>query len=163
MKLPLVGLCGLLLWRAAATLPPETADRIVIHKYKRELVLLQRGRVLRLFRVALGSSPVGPKTRQGDGKTPEGLYRIAGRNERSAFHRALRISYPNDADRARAQRLGVNPGGDIMIHGLPNGKGFVGKAHRLIDWTAGCIAVTDEEIEQIWHLVPDGTVVEILP
>ncbi len=140
-----------------------TADRVVIHKAKRELLLQYRGRVLRSYKVALGSNPVGPKTRQGDGKTPEGLYSIVGRNPRSAYHRSLRISYPNEADRARARRLRVDPGGDIMIHGLPNGRGFVGRAHRFVDWTAGCIAVTDEEIEEIWRLVPDGTPVEINP
>jgi murein L,D-transpeptidase YafK len=118
---------------------------------------------LRSYRVALGGNPVGPKRRRGDGKTPEGLYTITARNSGSAFHRSLRISYPNAADRARARRDGVNPGGDIMIHGLPNGRGYIGKAHRLVDWTDGCIAVTDEEIEEIWRLAPNGTPVQIDP
>ena len=139
------------------------ADRILVRKAKRELVLLHQGRVLRSYRVALGGNPVGPKRRRGDGKTPEGLYTITARNSGSAFHRSLRISYPNAADRARARRDGVNPGGDIMIHGLPNGRGYIGKAHRLVDWTDGCIAVTDEEIEEIWRLAPNGTPVQIDP
>jgi murein L,D-transpeptidase YafK len=139
------------------------ADRILVRKGKRELVLLRQGKVLKSYRVALGGHPVGPKRRQGDRRTPEGLYTISGRNPASAFHRSLRISYPSPADRARARREGVNPGGDIMIHGLPNGQGFVGKAHRLMDWTDGCIAVTDEEIEEIWRLVPNGIPVQIEP
>jgi murein L,D-transpeptidase YafK len=140
---------------------PRLTRRILVRKAKRELALLYQGRVLRSYRVALGSNPVGPKRRRGDGKTPEGLYTITGRNSSSAFHRSLRISYPDAADRAR--REGVNPGGDIMIHGLPNGQGYIGKAHRLVDWTDGCIAVTDEEIEEIWRLASNRTPVQIDP
>jgi murein L,D-transpeptidase YafK len=124
---------------------------------------MRAGQVIKAYSIALGRNPVGPKTRQGDGKTPEGIYSISGRNPASAFYRALRISYPNPADRAHAKKLGVAPGGDIMIHGLPNGQGHIGKAHRLTDWTEGCIAVTDAEIEEIWRLVPDGTKVKINP
>lgn len=120
-------------------------------------------RVIKSYRVALGRNPVGPKRQQGDGKTPEGIYSISGRNAASAFHRALRVSYPNPSDRARAKRAGVTPGGDIMIHGLPNGQGAIGAAHRLTDWTEGCMAVTNAEIEEIWRLVPNGTTVEINP
>jgi murein L,D-transpeptidase YafK len=141
----------------------EKADFIVVRKAKREMVLLRNHRVLKSYRIALGRNPVGRKLRQGDGKTPEGLYKIVGRNPASAFHRSLRISYPNAEDRARARRAGVSPGGDIMIHGLPNGRGYIGAAHRLIDWTEGCIAVTNKEIEEIWRLVPDGTPVRIEP
>jgi len=139
------------------------ADLVVVNKAKRELLLMRGGKVLKSYRVALGRNPVGPKTRQGDGKTPEGVYSISGRNAASAFHRALRVSYPNAADRAAARRHGLNPGGDIMIHGLPNGQGYIGPAHRLTDWTEGCIAVTNAEIEEIWRLVPDGAKVEINP
>ncbi|MCC6857357.1 MAG: L,D-transpeptidase family protein [Bryobacterales bacterium] len=139
------------------------ADKLVVYKSKRELLLYRGGKVLRSYRVALGSNPVGPKQRQGDGRTPEGTYTISGRNAASAFHRSLRISYPNAADRVRARRQRVNPGGDIMIHGLPNGQGFIGAAHRLVDWTDGCIAVTDAEIEEIWRLAPDGTPIRIDP
>jgi murein L,D-transpeptidase YafK len=119
--------------------------------------------VIREYRVALGGDPVGPKTRQGDQKTPEGKYIIDHRNAHSHYHRALHISYPSPEDKARAKTNGVDPGGDIMIHGIMNVLGWIGKAHRLTDWTDGCISVTDDEIEEIWSLVPDGTPVEIRP
>jgi murein L,D-transpeptidase YafK len=146
-----------------ATSADSTVDRVIVNKAKRELLLMHAGIVVKSYRVALGRNPVGPKTRQGDGKTPEGVYSISRRNPASAFHRALRVSYPNSADRAQAKRLGVAPGGDIMIHGLPNGQGRIGKAHLQTDWTEGCVAVTNAEIEEIWGLVRDGTRVEINP
>jgi murein L,D-transpeptidase YafK len=152
-----------LLVMCAAVCADEMADRVVVCKAKRELLLYRGGKVIRSYQIALGKSPVGPKTRQGDNKTPEGTYTISGRNPASAFHRSLRVSYPNAADRERARKLRVNPGGDIMIHGLPNGQGSVGATHRLSDWTNGCIAVTDSEIEEIWRLVPNGTPVQIEP
>jgi murein L,D-transpeptidase YafK len=141
----------------------STVDKVIVNKSKRELLLMSGAQVLKSYRVALGRSPVGAKKQQGDGRTPEGIYTISGRNPASAFHRALRISYPNPSDRGRAKRAAVNPGGDIMIHGLPNGQGSIGAAHRLTDWTEGCIAVTNDEIEEIWRLVPNGTTVEINP
>lgn len=145
-------------------LPPNTvADRILIRKSARELTLFAGANILRIYGVALGSTPDGPKVIEGDGRTPEGRYVIAGRNPQSKYHLALRVSYPNDADRARAAKLGKSPGGDIMIHGLPNGFGFIGAAHRLRDWTIGCVAVTDQEIEEIWRVVPDGCAVDIEP
>lgn len=125
--------------------------------------LMHAGRTIKTFKIALGRQPVGPKTQQGDHRTPEGMYVIDGRNAHSKFHRSLHISYPNAADRERARRLGVSPGGDIFIHGLPNGYGWIGAAHRARDWTDGCIAVTDQEIEEIWKLVDNGTPVEIRP
>jgi murein L,D-transpeptidase YafK len=139
------------------------ADRIEAYKAKREMVLLRDGKVIRRYRVGLGQSPVGHKQRQGDSRTPEGLYLISGRNPASAYHLALKISYPNAADIERAQTAGEDPGGDIMIHGLPNQAPESEKRARAADWTAGCIAVTDEEIEEIWRLVPDGTPIEIRP
>ncbi len=141
----------------------EQADRIVVNKSKRELLLMREGRVIRRYRIGLGQSPVGPKERQGDSKTPEGLYTISGRNPKSAYHLALRISYPNAADIERARKAGDDPGGDIMIHGLPNNEPKSEKRARMTDWTMGCIAVTDEEIEEIWRLVPDGTPIQINP
>ena len=125
--------------------------------------LMSGGRVLKTYKIALGSEPVGPKTWQGDHRTPEGTFVIDRRNAQSQFHRSLHISYPRPEDRERARHLGVSPGGDIFIHGLPNGYGLVGAAHRLRDWTDGCIAVTDQEIEEIWRMVDDGTTVEIHP
>jgi len=141
----------------------EPADRIVIEKSARRMVLYRDGRKVHEYRVSLGGDPVGPKTRQGDHRTPEGQYFIEGRNDRSRYYKSLRISYPNEADLERARRLKVNPGGDIMIHGLPNGQRYIGPLHRLYDWTEGCIAVTDEEMDEIWSLVEVGTPVQIVP
>ena len=106
---------------------------------------------------------MGRKERQGDGRTPEGNYILDRRNAHSKFHRSIHISYPNADDIKRARALGVPPGGDIFLHGLPNGAGFIGAAHRQMDWTTGCIAVTDEEIDEIWNLVADGTPIIIHP
>jgi murein L,D-transpeptidase YafK len=139
------------------------ADKVLVEKSARHLTLFRGGKALRVYRVALGTHPIGPKEREGDGKTPEGRYVIDGKILNSGFHRALHVSYPNAADRARATSLGVSPGGDIMIHGLKNGLGWLGPLHRLSDWTQGCIAVTNAEIEQIWAMVAEGTTVEIVP
>lgn len=147
----------------AFVLEKGTADKILIEKDARRLTLLAKGEVLKTYRIALGGNPVGPKERQGDNKTPEGTYVIDARNLDSRYHRSLHISYPNENDKARARALGVSPGGDIMIHGIKNGFAWVGDAHAEVDWTRGCIAVTDEEIEEIEKLVPNGTVVEIKP
>ena len=113
--------------------------------------------------MALGRSPAGHKQEEGDQRTPEGLYVIDFHKADSDFHRALHISYPNADDIAQARRRGIPPGGDIMIHGLPNGMAWIGRAHLAQDWTAGCIAVTDAEIDEIWQLIPDGTPIEIRP
>ena len=139
------------------------ADRIIVRKKERTMDLMRGGQVIKTYKIALGGNPIGPKTRQGDHRTPEGVYVIDRRNPQSQFHRSLHISYPNAANRQRAGKLGASPGGDIFIHGLPNGYGFVGAGHRAHDWTDGCIAVTDQEIEEIWKLVENGTSVEIRP
>ena len=123
------------------------ADRVVIEKAAHRLSLMNHGKPCKTYDVALGRGASGPKEREGDGRTPEGLYVIDGRNASSAFHRALHISYPNAADRARAAAGGFAPGGDIMIHGIRNGLGWIGPLQRTFDWTKGCIAVTDAEID----------------
>lgn len=147
-----------------APLPPGTrADLVVVDKSARTLTLFRAGRELREYRIALGPSSEGHKRQEGDGRTPEGRYVIDWRNAKSAFHRSLHISYPNARDRADARRRGVDPGGAIMIHGLPNGMGWLGAEHVARDWTLGCIAVTSEEIEEIWRVVRDGTPIEIGP
>jgi murein L,D-transpeptidase YafK len=133
------------------------ADRIIVNKTRREMLLLRGESILRTYRVALGRDPSGHKQQEGDGRTPEGSYVIDRRNPRSRYHLSLRISYPNAADRARAAALGVDPGGDIMIHGLKDGQ------PREHDWTQGCIAVTDAEMDEIWALVPEGTPIRIAP
>lgn len=143
--------------------PTGPADRILIEKKARRLTLFSQGRQLKSYPIALGGNPDGPKERQGDNKTPEGIYRIESRNKNSSFHLALRISYPNEKDKKRAKELGVSPGGDIMIHGIKNGFSWLGGLHTEVDWTKGCIAVTDAEIEEIEKLVPNGTSVEIRP
>jgi murein L,D-transpeptidase YafK len=168
MKLRTVGSLILLLF-ISRTSPPATSsstaavDRVVVEKAKRTLTLYERQRVVKSYQVALGPNPVGHKQQEGDGRTPEGRYVIDFRKPDSAYHRALHISYPNAEDRRRARRRGVSPGGAIMIHGLPNGLGAIGKAHSLSDWTLGCIAVTNEEIEELWRLVKNGTPIEIRP
>ena len=139
------------------------ADKILIEKKERRLTLFSKGKVLKAYQIALGGNPNGPKERQGDNKTPEGTYIIDSRNKDSRYHLSLHISYPNEKDKKRAKELGVSPGGDIMIHGIKNGFSWVGDLHAEVDWTKGCIAVTNEEIEEIDKLVPKGTIVEISP
>jgi len=143
-------------------LPAGTkADSIIIEKSTRKLSLVVAGSVVKTYEVSLGRNPFGPKEREGDRKTPEGSHRIVEHFRPSAFHRALRLSYPERRDLERARAQGILPGSDIMIHGIRNGFGFIGKIHLLRDWTAGCIAVRNSEIEELWDAVPDGTPVEI--
>jgi murein L,D-transpeptidase YafK len=145
-------------------LPPNTAaDRVLVEKAARRLTLLRNDTPLKAYRVALGRAPMGPKQQEGDQRTPEGLYSIDFHKADSDFHRALHVSYPEQRDIDRATASGVPPGCDIMIHGIRNGLGWIGAFHRRTDWTAGCIAVTDFEIEEIWRAVPDGTPIEIRP
>jgi murein L,D-transpeptidase YafK len=139
------------------------ADKILIEKKARRLMLISKGEVIKTYKIALGGDPIGPKEREGDSKTPEGSYVIDSRNKDSHYHRSLHISYPNERDNKRARELGVSPGGNIMIHGIKKGFSWVGDAHTEIDWTKGCIAVTDEEIEEIDKVTPNGTIVEIRP
>lgn len=152
-------------WATDKTTTPAAvkADRVVIVKSTRTLTLLNHGQVLKAYQVALGGDPVGPKVKAGDKKTPEGEYVIDSKNAHSRFHLALHISYPNPADRERARKLGVSPGGGVEIHGLEAKYAWVGSLHRQINWTAGCIAVTNPDIEEIYKLVPVGTPVEIRP
>lgn len=155
-------LCGLNFAQTSAK-PALHADRVLVLKKDRTLQLLNQGEVIKSYKVALGGDPVGPKTQQGDHKTPEGVYVLDSRNARSQFYKSIHISYPSPRDRETARKKGVSPGGDVFVHGLPNGYGGIGAAHRLRDWTDGCIAVTDEEINEIWKAVSDGTPIEIRP
>jgi murein L,D-transpeptidase YafK len=149
--------------RGEAQKPQEQADAILVLKKDHQLQLFQKGKLLRTYKVALGTGGLAPKQREGDARTPEGHYTIDSRNAVSHYHKGLHVSYPNAEDRKRAAKLGVSPGGAIMIHGLPNGKGYLGTLHTQWDWTLGCIAVTDAEIDEIWDLVPLGTPIEIRP
>lgn len=139
------------------------ADRVLVVKHERRLQLLNQGKVIKTYKVALGAEPVGAKSRQGDHKTPEGVYVLDSRNPHSQFHKSLHISYPGARDRAAARQHGVSPGGNVFVHGLPNGYGWIGAGHRAKDWTDGCIAVTNQEIDEIWRAVADGTPIEIRP
>ena len=141
----------------------EPVDRVLIEKKNRRLTLISKGEAVKVYKIALGGNPVGPKERQGDKKTPEGIYTIESRNRHSVYHLSLRISYPNEKDQKRAKAMGVSPGGDIMIHGIKKDLSWVGGFHTEIDWTEGCIAVTNKEMEEIARLVPNGTPVEIRP
>ena len=150
----------------ATAAPPQSAkhaDRIIIEKSKRTLTLMNGATILKTYKVALGGQPVGAKQRLGDHRTPEGLYIVDQKKPVSQFYRALHISYPNARDRENARNLGVSPGGDVEIHGLGTKFGWIGAAHLQMDWTDGCIAVTNEEIDEIYPLVAVGTPVEIKP
>jgi murein L,D-transpeptidase YafK len=155
------------IWWAQGAEPPlpdgTRADLVVVKKGARMLELYRGPELLRTYDVSLGPHPDGPKSREGDGRTPEGRYAIDYRKTDSSFHRALHITYPSAADIAAASSQGGRPGGLIMIHGLRNGLGIVGRLHTLIDWTDGCVAVTNTEIEEIWRVVPDGTPIVIWP
>ncbi len=138
-------------------------SKVLVYKQKRILQLLDGDRVHKQYTISLGDNPIGHKQQEGDERTPEGNYVIDYRNRHSRFHRSLHISYPNAADIASAKKRGVKPGGLIMIHGLPNGFAWTGNALKLGDWTDGCIAVNNKEIEEIWALVKDGTPITIYP
>ena len=150
---------------APAAIPASQpkVDRIVILKSVRTMNLLSGGRVVKSYRVALGAVPTGAKEQQGDHKTPEGIYSVQAKIPNSQFHRALLISYPNAADREGAKKMRVKPGGSVEIHGIGAKYGWLGAAHREYDWTDGCVAVTNEEIDEIYPLVSVGTPIEIRP
>jgi murein L,D-transpeptidase YafK len=139
------------------------ADRVLIVKGERQLYLLRRGMIYRAYPIDLGRDPDGPKIREGDGRTPEGEYVLDWRNPTSRFYRSIHISYPNWRDAARARELGVDPGGLIMIHGLPRHLPVTSRDDLPRDWTEGCIAVNNRAMDEIWAAVEDGTPIEILP
>jgi len=155
--------------RALTAKAAFAVDRVLVEKGARRLTLLHRGKIVRRYTIQLGFDPVGHKQREGDGRTPIGRYRIDARNPRSSFHLSIRISYPDARDKARAKAAGVSPGGDIFIHGEPNGTGWLQRWLRIIgledrgDWTHGCIAVTNSQMREIWANVKTGTPIEIRP
>jgi murein L,D-transpeptidase YafK len=166
-KLPqLLALLTTCLWaatEAAATFADiQKAGRILVDKSERTLVLFADGRPIRSYPVSLGLNPVGHKRYEGDKRTPEGIYLIDGKNPNSAYHLSLHISYPNERDVRTARERGWDPGGQIMIHGLPTG--LIKTSSKFdYDWTDGCIAVSNAAIEEIWQLVDEGTLIEITP
>lgn len=141
----------------------STIDRLIVYKSKRKMQAYQGEDLLKTYTIALGKNPIGHKQFEGDNRTPEGQYYINERNPNSSYHKNLGISYPNKKDKANAKKTGQLPGGAIKIHGLRNGRGYIGKFHRWKDWTAGCIAVTDKEVDELYNAVVHNTVIEIYP
>ena len=163
---------GLTTWMAGCSTTKDasstkltTADEVVVAKSDRKLRLMKGGQVVREYRIALGKDPIGQKYREGDHRTPEGEYVLDWRNHRSQFYKSIHVSYPNAEDRLRSQEAGYKPGGMIMIHGKPN---YVQSPNVLaeydrIDWTNGCIAVNNADMDEIWQSVRDGTKIRIKP
>lgn len=141
----------------------EKADFVLVVKSERKLYLVRDERLYASFPVTFGSNPEGHKVQEGDGRTPEGLYVLDYKNASSGYHRSIHVSYPNEEDRANARELGVSPGGDIMIHGQKNGFGWLGFLSRFVNWTDGCIALKDREMDQLWEAIDPGTPIEIRP
>lgn len=141
----------------------EKADLVLVKKAERKLILISEGKPFKEYRIALGPVPRGPKIAAGDQRTPEGEYVLDRKNEKSNFYKAIHISYPNDFDRERAAKLGVSPGGSIMIHGQPNVKTWPEEVAQTFNWTSGCIAVTDSQMDEIWDAVDAGTPIKIQP
>jgi len=139
------------------------ADKVLVDKSERKMWLIHEDNRYREYEISLGDNPIGHKQKEGDEKTPEGKYTIDYRNPNSSYHLSLHITYPSAEDKRIAKKRGISPGGDIFIHGLPNGMGPLGFGFKNRDWTDGCIAVNDKEIEEIWSLVKNGTPIEILP
>jgi murein L,D-transpeptidase YafK len=149
---------------AQPALPVGTkADLLLVEKAKRTLTVYAKGRSIRTYHIALGRSPVGAKQCEGDDRSPEGNFKIDGRLPGSSCHRALHVSYPGPGDLERARAGHYQPGGSIMIHGIKNGSVWLRMIHPWVDWTRGCIAVTDPEIEELWRIVPNGTPIQIKP
>lgn len=142
---------------------PTHIDYILVEKSKHLMSVFYQNQLMKTYRIALGFSPLGHKMQEGDGKTPEGSYQIVSKNPASKFHLSLKLSYPSLKDVKNAHQHGVKPGSNIMIHGLSVPYQNKGKAHTMKDWTLGCIALTNEEIEEIYHYASIGTTVEIIP
>jgi murein L,D-transpeptidase YafK len=159
-------IAGGLLWANAPAQPLPAnakADLVVVDKAARSLSLYSHGALIGSYPVSLGRAPVGAKAREGDHRTPEGQYFVDRHKSDSSFHLALHVSYPSAQDSARAQAAGYSPGSDVMVHGMRNGLGWLGRAHLLVNWTNGCVAVTNAEMDQIYSAVPDGTPIEFRP
>ncbi len=163
VALGVIAALGVYAWLPPTPVVGRPADKVVVQKSLHRMTLFRNGRALCSYRIALGRNPVGAKLRADDHKTPEGSYVLDSRNAASGFHLAMHVSYPNATDREQAARYAVDPGGLIMVHGIKNGLGWLGRLHRLIDWTDGCIALTNPEMDQFWALVPVDTPIEIRP
>ena len=169
LRILLVVLAGLALTACSSKFKTYNGPEITsvqVQKANRKMYLLHNSKVIKAYDIGLGGVPVGAKEYEGDLKTPEGIYYITHRNPNSTYHLSLGISYPNNEDRANAVLLGKPPGGDIMIHGGPPRKAKANGKPRKVssrDWTAGCIALTDEEIERVYAMINPGTPIVILP
>lgn len=141
----------------------QEVDKIIVYKSKREMLVYNGDKLLKTYKISLGNTPIGHKQFEGDGKTPEGIYTINDKNPNSAYHKNLGVTYPNEADIEYAKSFNKSAGGDIKIHGLKNGLGYIGKLHLNSDWTLGCIAVTNEEIDELFEYVKIGSPIEIYP
>ncbi len=148
---------------SSKSLKQAQIDTILVEKHKRIMTVLHKDKAIKTYKIALGFSPEGHKVKEGDGKTPEGTYFIVGKNPQSKFHLSLKLSYPSVEQQKSAKTKGVNPGGDIMIHGLAPHLEKKGKWHAMRDWTLGCIAVTNDEIDEIFRIAEVGTKVVIFP
>lgn len=153
----LISLCVLYSFCSKENIIPKNITLIKVYKKKRFLEVYTESKLIKTYKISLGQDPIGHKQYEGDNKTPEGTYFIDGKNPHSSYHKNLGISYPNKKDKAFARKKGKSAGGLIKIHGLPNGKGKIGKLHLAYDWTAGCIAVTDKEIDEIYAATKVGT------
>ncbi|MGH1451383.1 MAG: L,D-transpeptidase family protein [Pseudomonadaceae bacterium] len=138
-------------------------DKLLVHKYERRLEVISDGEVIRTYRVSLGKQPVGHKQEVGDQRTPEGIYTIDWRHRSPDYNLSMHLDYPNLKDQTAAYKRGVDPGGMIMIHGTPIDDEYPEWYFEGLDWTNGCIALTNPDMQALWELVPDGTLVEILP
>lgn len=145
------------------TIGSDKADMVLIVKSESRLFLKKNGKVLKIYHVALGGNPIGHKQQEGDERTPEGKYMLDFKKEDSRFYKSIHISYPNEFDKKRAQKRGVSPGGQIMIHGQKNGFGWLSWITQLFNWTDGCIAVSNSAMDEIWEAVDVGTPIEIRP
>lgn len=157
------GLLTLYFQNQAPSKPLAPITHILVEKSQRKMTVYHNHQPIKEYRIALGFQPIGTKQYQGDGKTPEGNYRIVSKNTESRFHLSLKISYPNENDVKQANSKNLNPGNNIMLHGLGKGLGWFGKLHVFKDWTLGCVAVTNAEIEEIYKATSIGTPVEIKP
>ena len=141
----------------------QPVDRVIVHKGKRLMELHRDGSIVASYKISLGLVPMGQKQREGDFRTPEGLYHLSRRNPNSEFFLSIQIDYPNDRDVARARKQGVRPGGAIMIHGQPNVPRKPRDYYTNVDWTEGCIAVSNSDMVEIWLMTPPDTPIEIKP
>ncbi len=137
-------------------------DKVYVDKSERVLKLLSGDRVIKTYHIALGDSPAGHKRQQGDERTPTGTYKLDYKNEKSSYYRSIHVSYPNASDKVQARKRGVSPGGDIMIHGQKNGFGHLAAVTQKRDWTDGCIAVTNDEMDEIMSVYQAGMPIEIV-